>query len=259
MTRQQGFSLVELMVAMILGLLVTLAAVGLFNTNQRSFQLQMALSEVQETGRFTLDYIARDLRQAGTPTSALLRPETIVRGAIADNTSVGGTVQDVLVFQFYGIRDCEGDVAPGATQASPALITNRYDVRVNAEGVRELFCQGSVDAGSTGSALIAGVDSFQVLYGVDRPVDSLPQDDGVPFAGSYLKASQLGADDIVVAVRIGLLVRTEDEVVGLTESNASFTVLDQVLNAGQGVLEEPRVRRLFTTTVAIRNQNWEEI
>jgi type IV pilus assembly protein PilW len=259
MIRQQGFSLVELMVALILGLLVTLAAVGLFNTNQRSFQLQMALSEVQETGRFTLDYIARDLRKAGTPTPGLIRPNTIVRASIADNTNVDGTVQDVLVFQFYGIRDCEGDVAPGATQASPALITNRYDVRVNAEGVRELFCQGSVDAGSTGSALIAGVDSFQVLYGVDRSVSGGAAEDGVPFAGNYLKASQLGASDIVVAVRVGLLVRTEEEVVGLTESNVGFTVLDQVLNAGQGVLTEPRVRRLFTTTVAIRNQDWEEI
>lgn len=260
--REVGFSLVEMLVALALGLLVTLAAVGLFTTNQRTFQLQMALSEVQESGRFTLDYLARDLRRTGLPGPDMIRPDGIVLGAgnSVNNADVAGTQQDVLVFQFFGVRDCEGDVAPGATFEAPVLITHRYDVRANADGVLELFCQGSVDAATTGSALISGVDSFQVLYGVDVSLDgSSERDDGVPFAGNYLSADQLSASDIIVAVRVGLLVHTDENIAGLSDTARGFTVLDQVLAAGAGVLAEPRVRRLFTTTVAVRNQDWEEI
>lgn len=260
--REAGFSLVELIVALALGLLVTLAAVGLFTTNQRTFQLQMALSEVQEGGRFALDYIARDLRRVGLPRPDMIRPDGILLGAgnSVNNATVAGTEQDVLVFQFYGVRDCEGDVAAGATVDSPVLITHRYDVRENADGVRELFCQGSVDAATTGAALISGVDSFQILYGVDGSVDGASERaDGVPFAANYLTANQLSATDIVVAVRVGLLVHTDENIAGLADTDRGFTVLDQALEAGEGVLSELRVRRLFTTTVAIRNQDWEEI
>ena len=62
---QAGFSLVELMIGLALGALITISAVQLFSTNQRTFALQRALTEIQEQGRFTLDFIARDLRRVG--------------------------------------------------------------------------------------------------------------------------------------------------------------------------------------------------
>ena len=45
-SKQRGFSLVELMVALLLGTLITAAAVQMFITNQRSFRLQQTMSEV---------------------------------------------------------------------------------------------------------------------------------------------------------------------------------------------------------------------
>ena len=62
---QSGFSLVELMVAMALGLLITGAALSLFSTNQRMFQLQQGESELQEQGYLAMRFIVEDVRMAG--------------------------------------------------------------------------------------------------------------------------------------------------------------------------------------------------
>lgn len=63
--RQRGFSLVELMVAMTLGLTLVLGVSQLFLASKRSFVLQQHLAAVQENARFVLTRISRDLRQAG--------------------------------------------------------------------------------------------------------------------------------------------------------------------------------------------------
>jgi type IV pilus assembly protein PilW len=60
-----GFSLVELMVAMTLGLLVTATVLQIFISSKKGFRTNQALSRVQESGRFALDIMAQDLRQAG--------------------------------------------------------------------------------------------------------------------------------------------------------------------------------------------------
>ena len=62
---QQGFSLVELMIAMLLGLLLLVGVVNLFLGSSQTYRLQEALFRVQESGRFALDIIQRDLLNAG--------------------------------------------------------------------------------------------------------------------------------------------------------------------------------------------------
>lgn len=60
---QQGFTLVELMVALVLGLLVTAAAIQLFITGQMSLNTQKGMADLQESGNFGLRYITNDLRK----------------------------------------------------------------------------------------------------------------------------------------------------------------------------------------------------
>lgn len=63
-----GFSLVELMISLVLGLLVTAAAVGIFLSNQRTWRATESLARIQEDGRVAFELMARDLRQAaGNP------------------------------------------------------------------------------------------------------------------------------------------------------------------------------------------------
>ena len=61
---QAGFTLVELMVALALGLLISAAAIQLFLGGLLTSRMQQANAELQNSGVFGLDYVARDLRLA---------------------------------------------------------------------------------------------------------------------------------------------------------------------------------------------------
>ncbi|MCU4568579.1 PilW family protein [Acinetobacter radioresistens] len=61
---QLGFTLVELMVSIVLGLLIVAAASQLFITGQTSLNLQRAMAEIQDNGNFGLNYLIQDIRKA---------------------------------------------------------------------------------------------------------------------------------------------------------------------------------------------------
>jgi type IV pilus assembly protein PilW len=80
--RQKGFSLIELMVALTLGLLIVGGVISIFITNQQAFRTTEALGRVQENARIAFELMARDVRQSGgnpcgTPLiKNLLKPPT---------------------------------------------------------------------------------------------------------------------------------------------------------------------------------------
>lgn len=63
--RQQGLSLVELMIAVTLGLIVLTAILAVFSQNSRSFRQTETVARMQDSARFALDSLARDLSMAG--------------------------------------------------------------------------------------------------------------------------------------------------------------------------------------------------
>lgn len=62
---QRGFTLLELMVAMLLGLLVSAGIVALFMATNQTSRVQNAMSRIQENGRFAMSRMEADLRMAG--------------------------------------------------------------------------------------------------------------------------------------------------------------------------------------------------
>jgi type IV pilus assembly protein PilW len=79
-TRCRGFSLVELMVAMVITLIL-LAGIGqIFLSSKKSYTLQDSLSRMQENGRYAMDTLSQDLRRAG------------YWGGNAAITEIGGTL-----------------------------------------------------------------------------------------------------------------------------------------------------------------------
>ncbi|MDX5297723.1 MAG: prepilin-type N-terminal cleavage/methylation domain-containing protein [Gammaproteobacteria bacterium] len=70
-TSQAGFSLIELMIAMLIGLLVVAAAAGVFISNKRVYNAAETLNRVQEGTRVGFELMSRDIREAGgNPCSA---------------------------------------------------------------------------------------------------------------------------------------------------------------------------------------------
>lgn len=63
--RQRGVSLIELMIAMAIGTLLLLGIVQVFSGTSNTFRANDALGRVQESGRFAMEFMRRDLRMAG--------------------------------------------------------------------------------------------------------------------------------------------------------------------------------------------------
>ena len=62
---QRGFSLVELMIAVTIGLFVTATVIVVFVQNRASFTQDQTAAEMQENGRYAIDVLAHDLAMAG--------------------------------------------------------------------------------------------------------------------------------------------------------------------------------------------------
>lgn len=300
---EAGVGLVELMVTLLLGALLTAGIIALFNANRQSFRLQDNLSVAQEAGSFAIELITNDLRIAGYPgdmynTVGVLdlantvndRVEARVRPVNSVNTNVNFIDDEFATIfvadNFSSLTSCNGEAFP-----AEAYVGNRYWVRDTADGLdRELVCQGVTytltGAAITGrtnlgnpEALLSGVDTFQVLYGVDTThtrdpavVTGCPASVSTELPNRYLPASALVAAFALArpapqecympftqiaalrSIRIGLLVRTGADVDAITPAGQSYTVLDRTFTAADfPLVNDGRIRRVFTTTVGLRN------
>jgi type IV pilus assembly protein PilW len=101
-------------------------------------------------------------------------------------------------------------------------------------------------AGGHEQELIEGVESLQVTYGVDTTAPP----DGV--IDAYVTADKVGAWSSVVAIRMGLLLRSLTPAAGDVPLPASGIVNGVTVTYPSS---GPRYdRRVFTTTVAVRNR-----
>jgi type IV pilus assembly protein PilW len=74
----RGLTLVELMIAMMLGLLVVGSASAIFISNRQTYRATEGLGRVQENGRMAFELLSRDLREAGgTPCGNAERQEPL--------------------------------------------------------------------------------------------------------------------------------------------------------------------------------------
>lgn len=62
---QKGFTLIELMVSLVLGLLLILGVISVYLTNQQAARTNEGLARLQESGRIAFELMSRELRQAG--------------------------------------------------------------------------------------------------------------------------------------------------------------------------------------------------
>lgn len=80
--RQQGLALVELMIGLTLSLFLLGGVIQVFVASKQAYRSNEALSRVQESGRFAIEFLANDLRMTGYQGCANL--ESIVPNIIAN-------------------------------------------------------------------------------------------------------------------------------------------------------------------------------
>jgi type IV pilus assembly protein PilW len=123
MQRVRGFTLVELMVALTIGLIILSAVSMLFVSSKQTYNTQDSLARLQENARFAVQFIVKDLRMAG------------YYGCIDEigEDSVNSTLNDESDF-FYnaqipmeGVNDATGTWYPSGTTTLPTGIKSGTD------------------------------------------------------------------------------------------------------------------------------------
>ncbi|MBX9754254.1 MAG: prepilin-type N-terminal cleavage/methylation domain-containing protein [Pseudomonadaceae bacterium] len=96
-THQSGFSLIEIMIALVIGLIMILGVTEIFLTASRSGVTSSDLARVQESGRIALELVSKEVRRAGykgcvssktgLKTGGITYPDQAITGA-ADTITV---------------------------------------------------------------------------------------------------------------------------------------------------------------------------
>ncbi len=248
-TRQQGLSLVELMVAMVLGLLITAAVVQLFLTNRQTFNLQQGIASVQEQGRFAVDFLSKEIMGAGYGNVAAPVKFTETEG---EEGSEDGTLHDVLHILVgvneddpdKGPKDCSGGVLNETSEGTitPAETFKRYYVNVEADGNGVLMCE---DSDGSSVVLIDNVEAFQVLYGV-----AIRQNNSTTYR--YLPRDNVSNTDEVVSVRFAILLASDEVAVSERDQAQNVEIFGTDYSSDLD-FEDGKLRRLFVSSVALRN------
>jgi len=110
--RNSGLTLVELMVAIAISLLLTVAIGGVFLSSKSSFRYQDAMSRVQENARFAMEKLSRDIRMAGFNGCGSL--------STVANTVIGGT-GSLWLDLTTPVMGYEGGVSAFPTEFSGAV------------------------------------------------------------------------------------------------------------------------------------------
>ncbi|MDF2178225.1 PilW family protein [Aliiglaciecola sp. CAU 1673] len=272
--RQRGFTLVELMISLTLGLLISAAIVQVMVSSQVTERLNRAVASAQENGRFFISRMRSDLLITGfydplspnlsrlvdvvDEASFLQNRPVILPGDFINMPALGSEQganggSDRLVVAFQGTVDCRG--LQLGYNGEEFFVVNEYFL----DG-EELKCRGfdgrvlrgqkaaAGNSGNTAISLMDNVVSFQVLYGVGNSQAS------GDFSGrpvSYVTADQLPAQRAlnagVVAIRLAALVKGDGEVI--IDPASSF----KLLNESSFTPQDKRLYKLFETTISIRN------
>ena len=199
--RQEGFTLIELMVAITIGLVVVLGMSASFVSMKRSFTSQSSMSQLQDNERLAMTILSTSVAEAGffpnganlnavpalpiqntSRTAALVASSDTIGGAMVAGQYLfgqvaSGTTPESLSTAYAsasgdGLLSCQG----GLNTSSTATVSIRNTFWVDS-ATGTLMCSVMVNGGttvapaSTQQPLISGVSGMTVLYGEDSDGD----------------------------------------------------------------------------------------
>jgi type IV pilus assembly protein PilW len=213
-SRQGGFSLVEIMIGLLIGLFLMGGLLQVFDHSKRGYKYQEGLSQVQEQGRFAMEFLTVNLRVAGFPGS---NPPAGNKIQGVDNAT------DMVTVLVTSTSDCRNIATGGVAQ-------NIFRINLN-----NLECSGD---GVNWEVFVQDIEDMQILYGEDLDADGV--------ANRYLRANQNPTWNNVVSARVALLARSADFMTRTPESFVDLT--GNTVNPN-----DQRLRRSFISMINLRN------
>jgi type IV pilus assembly protein PilW len=243
-----GMTLIELLIAMLIGSILLAGLLQIAISSRSSFRLQEGLAEVQENGRFLIDSIADIFRQSGYNPEPWVIPvaNTILLDETSDAVRIHG---DRVAIRGWSDRNCFGNLNPvTAASGQPEFFIKESVLEQNASRNLAHTCRygPATDQLTTQiqrQGLAQNVEALQLLYAEDLNADG-EADRWVP-GGSWADEKN------VIGLQLGLLLRSSDSVIERRQQ--TFNVLDHTIRTPA----DGRLRRVFTFSTAFRGlQGW---
>jgi type IV pilus assembly protein PilW len=256
--RQRGLGLVEVLVAMTIGLLL-LGGVGyLFMGSKQLNSAQSDSVRMQESARNAMDMMGHALRQSGYKLNVNL--DGLNQPALG-GVSGAGAAPDTLIVRhdpawvsdtaavpnpLLGLENnCEGTLvtsnnSPNLTTGAQPVNTNLVEYRFSVVGGK-LFCSADPAAAAGAGVVVAdNIEDMRITYGIGSGKEQIVSYQTDPAAIDF---------STVAAVRISLLVRGPSPgLVGADGQQIAFN------GAAAVTKSDGFLRQVYTSTFTVRNQ-----
>jgi type IV pilus assembly protein PilW len=269
-TRQHGRTLIEVMIAITIGLMITAGVISIYGANRQTYRASADVQRIQAAGQLALDRLAYQLRMAGygqinssdfafvgnpsnftgealrvcsggfdapaaaTPScnNVAAQPDALAVSYLVDAPATTGSGEN---------RDCLGATVTAANSPiAPQLATRNRFFIANSGGAPTLMCVGN---DGVAAPLVPNVADLQVRL---RVGDAFTRAEQIvdPQATAGWTAAQWGR---VLGVELCVLVVSENT--GLTTNPQAGADCQ-----GNAFPNDGRLRRTFTQVVTLRNR-----
>jgi type IV pilus assembly protein PilW len=237
----RGLSIVEIMVGLAVGLVLVAGMSNLVLGSRQTSRIERNLLEMQTIGRIGIDFVGREIRNAGFranrersladsfPVAAT--PFLTAAAVVAGEAPAGG-----LTLRFQGVgdnwsSDCLGNLAARGDDVWESIWLQGAQIQCRVRN-------RTTNTDQT-LALIPQIEALNVTYGID--------DDGDGFADAYRAAAAVADWSRVASVNLALRVVSSED--GLAATPQPYLDFD-----GAAVTpNDRRLRRSYSTVIALRN------
>lgn len=140
MKNQKGLSIVELMIAVTLGLILTIAVVQIFLGSRQTFTSHQSMSRIQETGRLAIEFLSKDIRMVAS-TGFRGQLKTVVNKIASPGVYRNYAEGVSVVNSATGITQLSGTdilVLRGVFQSDPSIVIDSIsDTTISVDYVSE--------------------------------------------------------------------------------------------------------------------------
>lgn len=145
---QRGFTLIELMIAMLLGAFLIGGIMQIFIGSRQTYRMQENLSRLQENGRFAMDFIMRDNRMMGFQgcASRSTTPNVIIDPKAPNPNLAPATLATALSTPLIGIDNVANNWSASACGASNDCVVGTDEITYHFGGSCGGYLTGNLAA-----------------------------------------------------------------------------------------------------------------
>lgn len=225
---QRGMSLIEVMVALAIGLVILTALGYFFLSSNQINRTTDDVSRMQENGRNALELLGRSIRQAGYRVDV----DKAFTGVALTGVDGASSAPDSITVQYDAQEG--GDVDCTGAAVATGLVTAVFAISGGA-----LTCNNGINT----VTVVDNIEDMQVTYGIDAAKDGTVD-------AAYTSSPSAAEFGQVAAVRVTLLTKgfnanvAANKTQTLTYNGTSITKTDGLL------------RQVYSATFTVRNQAW---